>query len=94
MKTLTNNKQNNSVEENVLGSLILNTKEAAEYLRGKGYPVSPKTLEVWRCTSRGPKYRKIGRRVFYTPKDLEDFLEGIPVQVIDPSRQSVRPKKC
>jgi len=34
----------------------LNTHEAAAFLN-----LSAGTLEVWRCTGRGPKYAKLGR---------------------------------
>jgi hypothetical protein len=43
----------------------ITTLEAAAYLEAKGYPVTPSTLEVWRSKAMGPRYRKIGRRVFY-----------------------------
>lgn len=35
----------------------LNTHEAATFLN-----LSAGTLEVWRCTGRGPKYAKLGKR--------------------------------
>jgi len=52
---------------------VLNTKEAAEYLR----VISPQTLEKWRsrCHGRGPAWVKLGKRVGYRPEDLDRFLE-------------------
>lgn len=32
------------------------------------------TLQWWRTTGRGPKYVKIGRRVFYRESDLDEFI--------------------
>ena len=63
----------------------MTTTETATFLAANGFRCSPKTLEVWRCQKRGPKYKKIGSRVFYELEWLKDFLIGIPVRVIDPS---------
>jgi hypothetical protein len=38
---------------------------------------------VWRCYGRGPAYRKIGRRVFYRPEDLDKYLDGERIETID-----------
>ena len=50
---------------------LLTTNEAAEWLG-----LSPRTLERYRVTGEGPKFRKIGRWVRYTVADLEAWLEG------------------
>ncbi len=50
---------------------LLTTREAAERLG-----LSPRTLERYRVTGEGPRFRKIGRWVRYTPEDLEKWLEG------------------
>ena len=65
----------------------LNTREAANYLKDKGVPVSDKTMEVWRCQGRGPRYRKVNRWVKYLIPDLDLFAEGQVVETID-SRQA------
>lgn len=44
--------------------------EAAALLRT---PAS--TLQWWRTMGRGPKFLKVGRRVLYRRRDLEDFLQ-------------------
>lgn len=62
---------------------ILSTEQAAKYLESCGAPFSKKTLEVWRCYGRGPAYRKIGRRVFYRPEDLDKYLDGERIETID-----------
>ena len=67
-------------------SKALNTREAAEYLKQIGTPFSAGTLEVWRCQGRGPRYRRICRRVVYMPDDLDLFASGQIVETID-SRQ-------
>ncbi|MGZ8184691.1 MAG: helix-turn-helix domain-containing protein [Methylobacter sp.] len=51
---------------------ILNTEQAAEYLG-----VTPKTLEVWRCTKRYDiPFIKVGRLVKYRKSWLDAFLES------------------
>ena len=49
---------------------LLTTREAAERLG-----LSPRTLERYRVTGEGPRFRKIGRWVRYTPEDLDRWLE-------------------
>lgn len=56
----------------------LTTEEAAAYLRLK-----PGTLEVWRCRGRGPKYQKIGRRVIYDQKFLDEYASANTVLTAD-----------
>lgn len=49
---------------------LLSNEEAAEYLG-----VTPRTLEVWRCTKRhNIPYIKVGRLVKYRQIDLDDWL--------------------
>lgn len=36
----------------------------------------PATLQWWRTVGRGPKYIKIGRRVFYRLSALDAFIEA------------------
>ena len=43
----------------------------------------PGTLEVWRSRGRGPRYAKIGRRVFYNIPDLENFANSHIVETVD-----------
>ena len=57
---------------------LLNTKEAASLMR-----MSPGTLEIWRSDGRGPRYRKIGWKVFYTVEDLQEFIESGLVRTRD-----------
>ena len=52
-------------------SKLLTTVQAADWLG-----LSPRTLERYRVTGEGPKFRKIGRWVRYTEADLEAWLEG------------------
>ena len=44
------------------------------------------TLEVWRSMGRGPRFCRIGRRIFYRIEDLELFANPNLVDTID-SRQ-------
>lgn len=50
---------------------LLDTKAAAGYL---GY--HPNTLEQWRVKGAGPRYRKIGKHIRYTPDDLRAFVDS------------------
>ncbi len=48
---------------------MLNTKEAAQYLR-----LSTKTLEAWRLKGRGPNFVRMGSRIAYRQTDLEAWV--------------------
>jgi len=65
----------------------MTTKAAAAYLADCGYPTTHKTLEVFRCRNRGPKYKKVGRRVFYEQAWLDEYMAGVVVKIYDPSEQ-------
>ena len=47
---------------------LLRTKEAARFLG-----ISIRTLEKHRTYGTGPTYRKVGGRVLYTVRDLEEW---------------------
>ncbi|HKB59833.1 MAG TPA: helix-turn-helix domain-containing protein [Gallionellaceae bacterium] len=49
--------------------VMLNTRDAAAFLGG-----SPTTLEIWRIRGSGPRFVKIGARVFYRKQDLENYV--------------------
>ena len=61
----------------------LNPKEAVKYLADHGAPFTHGTLEVWRSKKRGPRFKRIGGRVFYEKQDLDGFLNGSIVETID-----------
>ncbi len=62
----------------------LNTKQAAQHLKEKGAPFTPGTLEVWRCLGKGPRFLRVGgRRVFYEPSALDEFVMGQIVETMD-----------
>ena len=50
---------------------LVSQRRAAELLGG----ISVRTLEAWRLVGRGPKFVRIGRRAFYAPEDLRDYIE-------------------
>jgi hypothetical protein len=60
-----------------------NTKEAVEYLQTLGLNFKPSTLEVWRSRGRGPRYKKVARKVYYEKSDLNEFIKGHKVETID-----------
>ena len=39
------------------------------------YGIQAKTLEMWRWRGVGPKFRKFGRLVRYSVRDLEEWAE-------------------
>ncbi len=55
-----------------INSELYPTKQAGAYLGD----TSPATMQWWRTSGRGPKYLKIGRRVFYRKSDLEAFINA------------------
>lgn len=55
-------------------SSSFDTAGAARFLFGPSG--SPRTLETWRLLGRGPRFRKVGRRVIYLRNDLLDFLDS------------------
>ena len=63
------------------------TKQASQYLSIiKGIPTASSTLEVYRCTGRGPIYKKVGSRCFYTIAWLDKYADGVEVKIFDPSK--------
>jgi predicted DNA-binding transcriptional regulator AlpA len=49
---------------------LLTTKQAAEHLL-----VAAGTLENWRTAGGGPKFVKLGRKVAYDTRDLDQWIE-------------------
>ncbi|UYC12859.1 helix-turn-helix domain-containing protein [Xanthomonas sp. CFBP 8445] len=45
--------------------------------------ISVSTLEKMRVEGRGPRYVKIGGRVFYRRADLDAYIEGSVVETTD-----------
>ncbi len=41
------------------------------------------TLRVWRCQKRGPRYHRLGGRVVYSGKDLNDYIDSCAVDPAD-----------
>ena len=59
------------VRVRVLPDGRLSRADAARYLgRAK------KTLEMWALTGRGPRFVRVGGRVFYYQADLDAFIGG------------------
>lgn len=53
----------------------LTRPEAAEYIRARGLILSKNTLQKYATVGGGPMYRRFGRRVVYTPADLDAWIE-------------------
>ncbi len=73
-----------------LGIININavpTIKAADYCtKILGIPTAPSSLEVYRCKGRGPKYKKINSRVYYTLPWLDKYAQGIEIKIYDPSQ--------
>lgn len=54
---------------------ILPAEESAAYLH-----TPPATLQWWRHKGYGPRYMKVGRRVFYRKSWLDEFLTAAEVK--------------
>jgi len=52
---------------------LLKEQDVAEILA-----VSTKSLQAWRLYGKGPRFRKIGRAVRYSPTDLEAWINEQP----------------
>ena len=50
--------------------------DISEEITAKVLGVTPGTLKVWRSQGRGPNYRRIGKRVTYTPRSVKAFREA------------------
>jgi predicted DNA-binding transcriptional regulator AlpA len=69
----------------------LNSPKAAEYLG-----ISVSTLSKRRVDGDGPKYRKLGRRVVYDTRDLDDWLDArrrASTSDVDPAPDGCRPRR-
>ena len=70
----------------ILHPNTMTTPDASKYLIASGHRTTSKTLEVWRCKKRGPKYKKVGSRVYYERPWLDEFLAGLEVKIFDPAK--------
>ncbi len=64
----------NNTSDNTIHTLYdgrMNRTEAAQYLG-----LSPKTLAMWVSQSKGPKFHRVGGRVFYFKHDLDAFIQA------------------
>lgn len=51
--------------------LVVNETAAAGLLL-----LSPRTLQRFRVQGRGPRFLKLGKRIAYTRRDLEEYIEN------------------
>ncbi|UZW60270.1 helix-turn-helix transcriptional regulator [Lysobacter enzymogenes] len=56
----------------------MDTAQAAEMLG-----ISKSTLDKKRCEGRGPRYIKLGSRVFYRQEDLDAYIAASVVETED-----------
>lgn len=57
---------------------LYDTKGAVEFFKKLGVSFRTGTLNSWRCRDRGPKYIKIGKKVYYDEGHLLSFINGVP----------------
>ena len=69
------------------------TRQAVDYLKKTGFPVSKPTLERYRAKKTGPVYLRIAKRIFYPQSALDEFLNGTAVFPThsDPPQQADSP---
>ncbi|CTP92388.1 hypothetical protein XTPLMG728_3224 [Xanthomonas translucens pv. poae] len=67
-----------TTDPNIVPASRLRGPAAATYLG-----LSHSTLEKMRHEGRGPRYVKIGGRVFYRREDLDSYIEGSVVETTD-----------
>ena len=60
-----------------------NTEEASNYLKSIGLSFQSGTLHVWRCLNKGPRFKKVARKIFYEKAALDEFARGQAVETID-----------
>jgi len=61
----------------------LNAAEAAQRMKEHGVSTSPGVLGAWRHYNRGPRFVRIGGRIFYEPSAVDEFCKGIKVETED-----------
>lgn len=66
------------------------TNGAVEYLKLLGLSFRPGTLEVWRSQGKGPRFKKVARKVFYDKAALDQFAEGQSFETVDSYSPSKR----
>jgi hypothetical protein len=54
---------------------VLDTDQAARYIRKKGLKMKSQTLRMYRYRKTGPVYQKPNGRVTYRPEDLDAYVE-------------------
>ena len=57
-------------------SAFLDRPGAADYINAKGLPTTAGSLRKYATVGGGPKFRKFGRNVVYSPADLDAWIDG------------------
>jgi hypothetical protein len=63
---------------------LFDPEEASDYLR-----VARQTLARWRCYGLGPRFVRIGGRIFYDASDLDAFIAARKFQSTAEADQAV-----
>jgi hypothetical protein len=53
---------------------LFRREEAAEYLQGRGVPITRQALAKMAVVGGGPLFRKIGKWPLYGPDDLDSWI--------------------
>lgn len=54
------------------------TEDLAKELR-----LSPRTVEKWRRTGRGPRFMRVGKVVMYREGDIIDWMAGVTLDPVE-----------
>lgn len=73
------------MEVGSLGSAVADRMNAAAAAKYLGIGLS--TLDKWRSAGQGPRYVRLGMRIFYRRKDLDSYIEAGVVET-EQSRRS------
>lgn len=61
---------------------MLKRREAADWLKGKGFPTTPKNLATLAYRGKGPKYVKYNGMCLYSEKDLAAWIADVTTEVL------------
>jgi hypothetical protein len=61
----------------------LDRSQAADYLG-----IARQTLATWAMLGRGPAYHKLGRKVVYLRRDLDDYIRSCRIDPLRPAGEA------
>jgi hypothetical protein len=55
--------------------IFYDRKKSAEYVRQRGLPITPGTLQKLACVGGGPRYSLFGNKAVYAGADLDAWID-------------------